>query len=164
MDFHALRHTFVTNLARGGVHTKQAQDSARHCDIGLTMSRYSHTVVADRAAVLETLSDLSTRPDQERRRATGTDGEELGAGMCTSIWERRTSEASPLSLDGTETEPKQNDRSRVSTAESSMWHRMTRCGIEADDMWRSGRAAEGDGLENRYTGNRVGGSNPSSSV
>ena len=27
-------------------------------------------------------------------------------------------------------------------------------------IWRGGREAEGDGLLNRYTGNRIGGSNP----
>ncbi|MFH5804676.1 hypothetical protein [Alienimonas sp. DA493] len=29
LDFHALRHTFVTNLARSGVHPKHAQALAR---------------------------------------------------------------------------------------------------------------------------------------
>ena len=42
-DFHSLRHTFITNLARGGVHPKVAQALARHSTITLTMDRYSHT-------------------------------------------------------------------------------------------------------------------------
>ena len=42
-DFHALRHTFITNLARGGVHPKVAQALARHSTFALTMDRYSHT-------------------------------------------------------------------------------------------------------------------------
>jgi integrase len=29
-DFHSLRHTFITLLARSGVHPKTAQDLARH--------------------------------------------------------------------------------------------------------------------------------------
>ncbi len=45
IDFHALRHTFITNLARGGVHPKTAQSLARHSTITLTMDRYSHTVL-----------------------------------------------------------------------------------------------------------------------
>ncbi len=149
LDFHAFRHTFITNLARGGVHPKQAQDLARHSDINLTMSRYSHTVIADRAAALKALPDLMTRPEQERQRATGTDGKSLVSGLV----ERRTSKASPLSWDGTETEPDRNDRNCLNPDESSTsdrsGHRMTRSGIEADRTWRSGRAAEGDGLENR---------------
>ena len=39
--FHALRHTFITNLARSGVHPKTAQSLARHSTITLTMDRYS---------------------------------------------------------------------------------------------------------------------------
>src|SRR5581483_5553721 len=35
-DFHALRHTFISNLARGGVHPKVAQQLARHSTITLT--------------------------------------------------------------------------------------------------------------------------------
>jgi len=71
-DFHALRHSFVSALARGGVHPKVAQQLARHSTITLTMDRYSHTVVGELAAGLQALPDLSRRPDAERLRATGT--------------------------------------------------------------------------------------------
>ena len=71
-DFHALRHSFVSALARGGVHPKVAQQLARHSTITLTMDRYSHTVVGELAAGLHALPDLSPRPDAERLRATGT--------------------------------------------------------------------------------------------
>lgn len=40
-DFHALRKTFVTNLARSGVMPKVAQALARHSDINLTMGVYT---------------------------------------------------------------------------------------------------------------------------
>jgi len=42
-DFHALRHTFISNLAAGGVHPKIAQTLARHSTFALTMERYSHS-------------------------------------------------------------------------------------------------------------------------
>src|SRR5579859_4879360 len=42
-DFHGLRYTFISNLARGGVHPKTAQHLARHSTIALTMDRYTHT-------------------------------------------------------------------------------------------------------------------------
>jgi integrase/recombinase XerD len=42
VDFHALRHTFITNLARSGVHPKVAQTLARHCTISLTLDHYTH--------------------------------------------------------------------------------------------------------------------------
>ena len=71
-DFHALRHSFISSLARGGVHPKVAQQLARHSTITLTMDRYSHTVVGELASGLQALPDLSARPDAERLRATGT--------------------------------------------------------------------------------------------
>jgi len=42
-DFHALRHSFVTNLARAGVHPSDAMALARHSTITLTMDFYTHT-------------------------------------------------------------------------------------------------------------------------
>jgi hypothetical protein len=36
-DLYALRHTFISNLAAGGVHPKTAQGLARHSTITLTM-------------------------------------------------------------------------------------------------------------------------------
>lgn len=64
IDFHALRHTFITNLARGGVHPKLAQDLARYSDINLTMSRYSHTELAERAKALASLPGTQTAGNQ----------------------------------------------------------------------------------------------------
>ncbi len=76
-DFHSLRHTFITNLARGGVHPKVAQQLARHSTIGLTMDRYSHSALSDLRDALLVLPRLSEVPDQVRHRATGTTGKLL---------------------------------------------------------------------------------------
>jgi integrase len=57
-DFHALRHTFISNLARSGIHPKLAQDLARHSDINLTMSRYSHTEMEERAVAVRRLPSV----------------------------------------------------------------------------------------------------------
>ena len=57
-DFHSLRHTFITNLARSGVHPKVAQDLARHSTIQLTLDRYTHTALETQAEALEKLPDL----------------------------------------------------------------------------------------------------------
>src|SRR5262249_21872211 len=70
-DFHALRHTFITNLANSGVHPKTAQTLARHGTIPLTMDRYSHTLREQEAEALAVLPDLSG-PSREALRATGT--------------------------------------------------------------------------------------------
>ncbi len=40
-DFHALRHTFITNLVRAGVPPKIVQILARHSSIELTMNTYT---------------------------------------------------------------------------------------------------------------------------
>ena len=65
VDFHALRHTFIPNLARSGVHPKVAQSLARHCTITLTMDRYSHTLREDERAALDALPDLSAPPREQ---------------------------------------------------------------------------------------------------
>lgn len=72
VDFHALRYTFITNLARSGVHPKMAQSLARHSDINLTMNRYTHTALESQQEALAGLPDLSIESCQENR-ATGTD-------------------------------------------------------------------------------------------
>jgi integrase len=54
-DFHSLRHTFITMLARNGVHPKEAQALARHSTISLTMDRYTH---ADASALAEAVVRL----------------------------------------------------------------------------------------------------------
>ena len=41
LDFHSLRTTFITNLARQNVHPRKAQELARHSDINLTMKFYT---------------------------------------------------------------------------------------------------------------------------
>jgi len=70
-DFHALRHTFITNLARSGVHPKIAQQLARHSTITLTMNRYSHTVLSDLSLAVESLPEIQSRAACV---ATGTNG------------------------------------------------------------------------------------------
>jgi integrase len=58
VDFHALRHTFLTNLAMSGVHPKVAQSLARHSDINLTMNRYTHILLETQSDALKALPNL----------------------------------------------------------------------------------------------------------
>jgi integrase len=46
-DFHSLRHTFITSLAKRGVHPAKAQRLARHSTIALTMNVYTSLAVDD---------------------------------------------------------------------------------------------------------------------
>ncbi len=54
-DFHANRHTFITNLAKAGIHPKLAQSVARHSDVNLTLGIYSHVEVAEQAEAINAL-------------------------------------------------------------------------------------------------------------
>ena len=59
-DFHALRHTFITNMMKAGVNPKTAQALARHSTIDLTMNVYTSLAVTDQAAALNTLPGVPT--------------------------------------------------------------------------------------------------------
>ena len=48
-DFHANRHTFISNLARAGIHPKMAQTLARHSTINLTMNTYTHVNMEEKS-------------------------------------------------------------------------------------------------------------------
>lgn len=63
-DFHALRHTYTTNIGRSGASMKTHQELARHSEPSLTM-RYTHPHVHDKTAALAGLPTLSDqRPDR----------------------------------------------------------------------------------------------------
>jgi len=51
-DFHALRHTYISNLASKGVKPKALQTLARHSTITLTLEHYTHLEEAEVAAEL----------------------------------------------------------------------------------------------------------------
>ena len=58
-DFHALRHQFLTNLQRAGVHPKIAQALARHSTITLTMDVYSQVSDSEARAGVEALRQVA---------------------------------------------------------------------------------------------------------
>ena len=58
VDFHSLRHGFITYLVTANVPSKVAQLLARHSTITLTMDRYTHLGIVDLAAGLESLPDI----------------------------------------------------------------------------------------------------------
>jgi integrase len=76
-DFHANRHTFITNLGRGNVSLVMAQTLARHSDPKLTASTYTHLSVSDQTAAIGMLTAppivVKTEDEPEVLRATGTE-------------------------------------------------------------------------------------------
>jgi integrase/recombinase XerD len=71
-DFQAKRHTFITNLARGGVAPKVAQTLARHSDTRLTMNVYTHTDLSEKA---EAVSRLPALTEPRKPKASADDPE-----------------------------------------------------------------------------------------
>ena len=61
VDFHGLRHSFITNLTRQGVHPKDAQVLARHSTITLTMDFYTHVKRESLRKIIEAQPDLTKR-------------------------------------------------------------------------------------------------------
>ncbi len=84
LDFHSLRHTYCTRLARAGVTPKVAQTLARHSTVTLTLDRYARVELADSADALAALPSLATDDRREAARATGTDG----PGTAPEDWNR----------------------------------------------------------------------------
>lgn len=70
-DFHAFRHVTGSFLAAAGVNPKVAQTVLRLADFKLTMNTYSHSYRQDEAQAIESLPDLSRRPQQAEGGAAG---------------------------------------------------------------------------------------------
>ena len=64
-DFHSLRHSFITNLARAGVHPSDAQALARHSSITLTMNLYTHTKRESLRKIIESQPDLTPKQNKK---------------------------------------------------------------------------------------------------
>ena len=84
-DFHAQRHTFISNVGRSGATVKETQILARHSTSALTLDVYSHIGLYDERRAIEKLPQLhnADRKNAEKNRAvalkTGTDNEPVDA-------------------------------------------------------------------------------------
>jgi len=82
VDFHALRHTYITNLARGGVQPQVAKQLARHGTISLTLDRYTHVRLEDERNALDALPDLEPKKESEEKVAVAAgDSTHLGSDL-----------------------------------------------------------------------------------
>jgi integrase len=79
VDYHALRHTFITRVVRSGASVKVAQTLARHSTPLLTLNHYTHLRLADLTQALDGLP--ATAParsgDDAELRPTGTHGADI---------------------------------------------------------------------------------------
>ncbi|TWT59652.1 tyrosine-type recombinase/integrase [Rubinisphaera italica] len=58
LDFHSLRYTFISNLAKGNVHPAKAQRLARHSTIALTMDVYTQLDINDLRSAVDVLPTI----------------------------------------------------------------------------------------------------------
>ena len=74
-DFHSLRYTCGTMLAKAGVAPRIAMEIMRHTDMRLTMNLYTDPRILDTSKAIERMPDLDGQPAAERvaARRTGTD-------------------------------------------------------------------------------------------
>ncbi len=72
LDFHGLRHSYVSTLVRSGASVKEAQELARHSTPTLTFGRYAHVRRHDLARVVERLDPPTFASTAAALRATGT--------------------------------------------------------------------------------------------
>ncbi len=80
-DFHALRHTLATNLARSGVSIRTAMEVMRHSDSRLTTKTYTDASLLPTAQAIECLPRWEVvKADQALK--TGTDS---GATVCATV-------------------------------------------------------------------------------
>jgi len=80
VDFHSLRVTFITRMARAGVPMATAQRLARHSTPVLTFGVYTRLGAEDDEQAIAALSSLEPVPVEtaEAMLATGTEGQILG--------------------------------------------------------------------------------------
>ena len=55
VTLHELRHTYITSLARAGVHPKVMQELAGHSSVDVSMNVYSHLSLEDKRAAVKSL-------------------------------------------------------------------------------------------------------------
>src|SRR5262249_272838 len=81
IDFHALRHTYISRVVRSGASAKAAQTLARHSTVQLTVGRYAHANLYDLMTTVEALPPLAPAwTASELLAATGTDGRQISLG------------------------------------------------------------------------------------
>ena len=73
VDFHALRHTYISRLVASGANIKVAQELARHSTPTLTLGRYAHVQLVDQTRALDALPAIKApRANVAALTATGT--------------------------------------------------------------------------------------------
>jgi len=70
VDFHSLRHTYISHLALANVHPRVAQKLARHTTIELTMKYYTHVLHESEVQAVKALETLRSKQDKKQTKQT----------------------------------------------------------------------------------------------
>ena len=85
-DFHSLRHSYGSLLAKSGVAPRVGMALMRHSDLRLTMNVYTDPRIFDLAGAVEKLLSLPTDDTQaQTAKATGTDDATAAVGRSESV-------------------------------------------------------------------------------
>ena len=84
-DFHANRHTFISNLSRAGVPLTVAQKLARHSDPRLTANRYTHLDLGEKAKAISSLSKPAEPAGTGETGENAVPDKSLVAGMVAGV-------------------------------------------------------------------------------
>ena len=99
-DFHANRHTFISNLGRMGVPIQTAQKLARHSDPKLTTNIYTHLDGTVKSAAISTLP-AAPGFEQDEKRSLNTKSANGDYGLVTGmVTGNVVHESPPVSSDG----------------------------------------------------------------
>ena len=99
IDFHALRHTYISAIVAGGASVRTAMELARHSTPTLTLGTYAHARLADLRSALPNPPTTTPRErEQARARATGTDdaSPERARQPCSQERAQRERETAPI--------------------------------------------------------------------
>ena len=81
--FHSLRHTFGTNLARGGVASRVAMALMRHSDRRLTDKIYTDENLLGTWAAFDSLPKYGEQPSQIASQISGANGQNVSSAVAT---------------------------------------------------------------------------------
>src|SRR5262249_36053305 len=89
-DFHALRHTYITTLAKSNAPVKIVQSLARHSTPTLTLGVYTHLGLYDQAPALDALAApapprpglRTVRTDRDRDRSGDRGPSQVGSALA----------------------------------------------------------------------------------
>lgn len=90
-DFHALRHSFSTNLARAGVTPRVAMELMRHSDMRLTQKTYTDALQLPTSEAIESLPSILEVASQLASQGLGGTGHSLAQAVSaeTSVLVRK---------------------------------------------------------------------------